>query len=130
MYFQIKELILWPRNAEFAPRRLRFELGSVNVIAGISRTGKSAMVPIIDYCLGSKTCAIPTETIRKACAWFGIVVANGKTDRLFARREPGQQRATDDMMLIEGTKLQIPHQPVKNATADSVRRMLDEISGL
>lgn len=130
MYFQIKELILWPRTPGFSPRRLRFEPGMVNIISGVSRTGKSAIIPIIDYCLGSKTCGIPTETIRKACAWFGIIVTNKDTDRLFARREPELQRATDDMMLLEGLDLVVPDRPTKNATADGVRRMLDEISGL
>lgn len=41
MYFQIKEIILWPKNPAFKPRRLPFETGKVNIISGASRTGKS-----------------------------------------------------------------------------------------
>ena len=75
MYLQIREIVLWPRDTNFEPRRLQFQLGKVNVISGASRTGKSAVIPIIDYCLGAGTCSIPVKTIRKYCEWFGVVVA-------------------------------------------------------
>src|SRR5690606_23437086 len=101
MFFQIRSIVLWPRNPAFKPHRLRFELGNVNVISGASRTGKSAIIPIIDYCLGSGTCSIPVNTIRKHCEWFGVIVATDQGDKLLARREPGAQRGTDDMFLVE-----------------------------
>ena len=100
MYLQIREIVLWPRNPNFEPRRLQFELGKVNVISGASRTGKSAVIPIIDYCLGAGTCSIPVKTIRKYCEWFGVVVATAQGDKLMARREPGAQRNTDDMYIL------------------------------
>lgn len=71
MYFQIKEIILWPKNQSFKPRRLPFEAGKVNVISGASRTGKSAVIPIIDYCLGSSKCLIPVNTGRNNSGAFG-----------------------------------------------------------
>jgi hypothetical protein len=67
MYFQVREIILWPRAGRFPPRRVVFQLGRVNVISGASRTGKSAIIPIIDYCLGADKCTIPVKTIRDAC---------------------------------------------------------------
>ena len=80
MYLQIREIVLWPRDTNFEPRRLQFQLGKVNVISGASRTGKSAVIPIIDYCLGAGTCSIPVKTIRKYCEWFGVVVATAQGD--------------------------------------------------
>ncbi|WP_029363925.1 DUF3732 domain-containing protein [Herbaspirillum lusitanum] len=131
MYFQIKELILWPRNATFPPRRVPFALGKVNVISGASRTGKSAVIPIIDYCLGSATCSIPVNTIRDACSWFGVVISTKNGEKLFARREPGSQRSTDDMYILESRSIdEIPVNISKNTNADSVRRLLDELAGL
>jgi Protein of unknown function (DUF3732) len=131
MRFQIKEIILWPRNTAFEPRRLKFQLGKVNVISGSSRTGKSAVVPIIDYCLAASTCSIPVKTIREACEWFGVVVSTANGDKLFARREPGVQRSTDDMFMIEAKEIiDVPNRLQKNTSAENVRRMLDEISGL
>lgn len=131
MYLQIREIVLWPRNPDFEPRRLQFQLGKVNVISGASRTGKSAVIPIIDYCLGAGTCSIPVKTIRKYCEWFGVVVATAQGDKLLARREPGAQRSTDDMYLLEAERiLDIPRSIAKNTNADAVKRLLDELAGL
>ena len=131
MYLQIREIVLWPRNPNFEPRRLQFELAKVNVISGASRTGKSAVIPIIDYCLGAGTCSIPVKTIRKYCEWFGVVVATSQGDKLLARREPGAQRSTDDMYLLEAERISdIPRRIAKNTNADAVKRLLDELAGL
>lgn len=131
MYLQIREIVLWPRNPNFEPRRLQFELAKVNVISGASRTGKSAVIPIIDYCLGAGTCSIPVKTIRKYCEWFGVVVATSQGDKLLARREPGPQRSTDDMYLLEAERISdIPRRIAKNTNADAVKRLLDELAGL
>lgn len=131
MFFQIRAIVLWPRNPEFKPRRLQFDLGKVNVISGASRTGKSAVIPIIDYCFGSSTCSIPVNTIRKYCEWFGVVVATDQGDKLLARREPGAQRSTDDMFLMEADRItEVPPRIVKNTSTDAVKRMLDDLAGL
>ena len=131
MLFQIKELILWPRNSSLGPRRVPFARGQVTVVSGASRTGKSAVIPIIDYCLGSGSCTIPVKVIRDACAWFGVVVTTETGEKLLARREPGTQRVTDDMFLLEGPTIgDIPRELTKNTTADDVRRFLDELAGL
>lgn len=131
MFFQIRSILLWPRNPAFKPRRLRFDLGKVNVISGASRTGKSAVIPIIDYCLGASTCSIPVNTIRKYCEWFGVIVATTQGDKLLARREPGAQRNTDDMFLMEAdTIVDVPQRIVKNTNADAVKRLLDDLAAL
>jgi len=129
--FQIKEIILWPRNNAFAPRRLSFEPGKVTVISGASRTGKSAVIPIIDYCLASSSCSIPVKTIRDACEWFGIIVITSEGEKLFARREPGAHRTTDEMFLLEAPAISdVPREIAKNTNASNIRRLLDELAGL
>jgi hypothetical protein len=131
MYFQIRGIVLWPRNENFEPRKLKFELGKVNVISGASRTGKSAVIPIIDYCLGSSTCSIPVNTIRRYCEWFGIVVATAQGEKLLARKEPGAQRSTDDMFLLEAEKItKVPSRLTKNTNAGAVKRLLDDLANL
>lgn len=131
MLFQVKEIVLWPRDSSKQPRSLCFAPGKVTVISGASRTGKSAVIPIIDYCLGAGSCSIPVQTIRNACEWFGVVVTTPTGDKLFARREPGTQRSTDDMFLMESHQIKdVPGRIVKNTSAESVRRMLDEVAGL
>jgi len=131
MYFQIRGIVLWPRNGNFEPRTLKFELGKVNVISGASRTGKSAVIPIIDYCLGSSTCSIPVNTIRKYCEWFGIVVATAQGEKLLARKEPGAQRSTDEMFLLEAETIsKIPSRLTKNTNATAIKRLLDDLANL
>lgn len=131
MYFQIRGIVLWPRDGNFEPRTLKFELGKVNVISGASRTGKSAVIPIIDYCLGSSTCSIPVNTIRRYCEWFGVVVVTAQGEKLLARREPGAQRSTEDMFLLEAEKIsKIPSRLTRNTSVTAVKRLLDDLSNL
>ena len=132
MYFQLKEIVLWPRKASLKPVRLEFSTGDVNVITGTSRTGKSAIIPIIDYCLGSDRCSIPVQTIRNACEWFGVVIKTHSGFKLFARREPGSQKATGEMYILEGVdSIEVPDKiEGKNSSVEAVKRYLDELVGL
>jgi hypothetical protein len=130
MYFQLRKLILWPR-VEAQPRIVEFEPGVVNVISGASKTGKSAVIPIIDYCLASEKCSVPVGVIRENCAWFGIVVDTIEGQKLLARREPGDQQSTGDMVLIEGLQVDVPDRIVgKNANLDTVKASLNRLAGL
>src|SRR3989304_4649489 len=122
MKFHIRKIILWPSTVSAPPRTVDFHPGMLNVISGASKTGKSAIIPIIDYCLGAERCAIPVETIRDACSWFGVVVETEDGQKLFARREPGGQKTTGDMFAAEGDTVEVPQEsPTKNTTADAVK---------
>lgn len=131
MQLQILEVILWPKNPGLEPRRVPFAPGVVNVISGASKRGKSSVIPIIDYCLGSRLCSIPAGKIRESCAWFGIRVQTAEGEKLLARREPGRQQSTDEMMLLEDTVVDVPlEQPKKNTSRQAVKRLLDRLAGL
>ncbi len=131
MKFSIREVVLWPKKDGFAPRRLALSPNTLNVINGVSKTGKSAIIPIIDYCMASDRCSIPVETIRDSCAWFGILVETPEGEKLLARREPGEQKTTGDMYLAEGQSVDVPASaPQKNITSEAVRARLDEMAGL
>ena len=108
MNFTINSIILWPRNIEHSPRCLSFDSEAVNIITGASRTGKSALIPIIDYCLGSDKCAIPVDIIRDACSWFGVLFDMANEQMLLCRREPGNKGSTDDMFLLRDKEITIP----------------------
>ncbi len=130
MYFQLRKLVLWPR-IDAPPRVLNFEPGMVNVISGASKTGKSAVIPIIDYCLGARKCTIPVGVIRESCAWFGIVVDTIEGQKLLARREPGDQQTTGDMALIEALEVAVPARiEEKNTNVDTVKSVLNRLAGL
>ena len=130
MYFQLRKLILWPRS-DGEPRELDFLPGVVNVISGASKTGKSAVIPIVDYCLASDKCAIPVGVIRENCSWFGIVIETVEGQKLLARREPGDQQSTGDMVLIEGDTVEVPRRiELKDTTHLNVKKTLDRLAGL
>ncbi|WP_319779921.1 DUF3732 domain-containing protein [Maridesulfovibrio sp.] len=46
----------------------------LNVITGRSSTGKSALIEIVDYCMGSSSFTIPEGKITDCTAWYFIVV--------------------------------------------------------
>jgi hypothetical protein len=130
MYFQLRKILLWPRN-DAPPRVLEFKPGVVNVISGASKTGKSAVIPIVDYCLGADKCAIPVGVIRENCAWFGILIDTLEGQKLLARREPGDQQKTGDMVLIEGPEVNVPARITEKTTnVDIVKSILNRLAGL
>lgn len=131
MYFQILKLVLWSRKPGIKPRIINFKRGAVNIISGASKTGKSAVIPIIDYCLGSDKCSIPVGVIRENCSWFGVLIETIEGQKLLARREPGDQQSTGDMFKLEGPELEIPESIVaKNTNATDMKSMLNRLAGI
>ena len=130
MRFQIEAIVLWPTNTARAPRVLQFNLGQVNVITGGSKTGKSAIIPIVDYCLGANKCTVPVGPIREACSWFGVLFRSEHGRHLLARREPGEQQSTGDMHLSEGDDIAIPNIVYRNTSVSVVKAHLDDLAGL
>ncbi len=131
MHLQLISIVLWSRDSSIAPRVVKFEPGMVNVVMGLSRTGKSAVIPIIDYCLGAKVCAIPKKVVRSACSWFGIVIETLEGQKLLARKEPGGDESSWEMFVVEGKEVVIP--PViteVNSNPRLVKQMLGELAGL
>lgn len=130
MRFQILQLILWPKTGA-APRPVVFEPGMVNVITGASKTGKSAVIPIIDYCLASRLCSIPVGVIREKCAWFGVLIETAEGQKLFARKEPGTQQYMSEMFVLEAVSVEVPQVIIEgNSTDSAVRALLDRLAGL
>lgn len=131
MRFTINSVILWPKKAGFSPRSVPFDSHSVNIITGASRTGKSALIPIIDYCLGSEKCTIPVDTIRDACSWFGVLFDTGREQLLLCRREPGDKVSTGDMFILRDKEITIPDQIEKNnANIASIKDTMNELFGI
>ena len=54
---QISKIVLYNHLGD--KRIVNFELGKVNIITGESKSGKSALIEIVNYCLASSSCDIP-----------------------------------------------------------------------
>lgn len=84
---QIKNIILY-KDAE-RKRILSFDLGRVNIITGESKSGKTALINIIDYCLGSKECKIADGVIRDHVYWFAVTISFADNEQyVIARLNP------------------------------------------
>ncbi|CAD5277546.1 MULTISPECIES: DUF3732 domain-containing protein [unclassified Imperialibacter] len=131
MHFKIKNVILWPKNKDNNLVNIEFDLFRVNVITGGSSRGKSAIISIIDYCLGSGVCRIPTNVIRDKTAWFGVIVELSEGKKLLlARKEPGNQTVSNEMYMRESSQVDIPYTFDSNVNTQQVKARLDSIAGL
>ncbi len=130
MDLAIRKIILWPVASGLEPRVINFEPATVNVITGQSGTGKSALIAIVDYTLGSDKCAIPVGLIRETVSWFGVLLQTGKRFVLAARRNPGDQAGTGDMFLRDGDEDSIPRVIQKNYNLTEAKAYFDRLAGL
>ncbi|MCC6584557.1 MAG: DUF3732 domain-containing protein [Chitinophagales bacterium] len=131
MEFRIKSIILWPKEESKTIRKIDFELDKVNIITGGSEKGKSTIISIIDYCLGSSYCKIPTRTIRYHTQWFGILISLKDGDEmLLARQEPGMDKMSGDMYIKIGKKIIIPKKVNTNCNYDDVKHRLNDLAEL
>lgn len=99
MNLQIKELILYNRKGEI--RRLPFQVGKVNIITGKSGTGKSAIIPIIDYCLGRSDFVIPDGVIRNTVSWFALHLITGEKEIFIAKPTPNKNAMSQSQAFLK-----------------------------
>jgi len=86
MDFKIKNILLYAVDDKHKPRSIPFAENLVNVITGYSQRGKSAIISIIDYCLGSSDCNIPIGRIRDKVDKFALYVEI-KGEKIFLARD-------------------------------------------
>ena len=129
MRFHLLNLIIWPRSDAFPPQNVEFKAGTLNVITGASRTGKSAIIPIIDYCLASSDCYIPIDTIRDYSSWYGIIFETENEQVLICRRVPSGNKVSNDFFLMKGKKVSIPVTIAEpNEKTEGVKQLLNTLS--
>lgn len=131
MSMQIAKLILYSRQG--AIRELKFKLGQLNVLTGASKTGKSAVIDIIDYCTGRSDCNIADGVIRKYVGWFALLLQVGKTQVFIARRNPEVgERTSPDIYMDRGKSIETPANSAlfKNTTVAAVESFLSATLGI
>ena len=128
----IREIIIWPEDVSFEPRALPFDPGAVSVVTGWSGTGKSSIVNIIDYVLGSSTCSIAVGAIRNAVSWFGLTIETDKGLMRIARPKPAARQVSEDIWIqdIEAVTQPLPARPHANSNVARLKILLDLLSGL
>lgn len=107
MSFQILDVVLYGFNRE--RRVLHLKSGQLNIITGASKTGKTALIEIIEYCLGATDCRIPVGIIRETVEWVGLLLQVAKGQVFIARRLPvSGQAASSEIFHTVGQEVNLP----------------------
>ena len=107
MSLQVVEIVLYGHHG--VTRLVRLRPGQLNIITGSSKTGKTALIAIMDYCLGATECAIPEGVIRESVAWVALRLDVEDGQVLIARRLPGPGAlSSTDVYYDVGFDLELP----------------------
>ncbi len=106
MSMQIKAIILY--HASGKKHVIPFQLGTVNIITGKTDTGKSAIIPIIEYCLGQSQFNVPGKIIRNTVAWYAVLYQIRDSQVFIAKRKPVSSTYQNQVYYKEGVDLEIP----------------------
>nr|BFE62464.1 DUF3732 domain-containing protein [Dactylosporangium thailandense] len=132
MSFQIRHVVVYGR--EDRVRRISFNLGSLNIITGASRRGKSAILTIIDYCLGSSGYPVKAGVARDYAVGFAIMIVVRDGYVFVARPAPERLRATTDRMHVSfrDDDEDIPSfdNIEFNTNMDTARQILGDLCGI
>jgi hypothetical protein len=131
MTFQLLNVAVY--NAGGDRREIAFRPGHVNIVTGGSRTGKTALIYIVDYCLGRTECRVPAGIIRDTVAWYAVRIQAHDSQLVIARPAPpaGQQTTTDAYLAVGGD-VELPQlsELKKNTTTGALRSLLTEVVGI
>lgn len=117
-------MILWLKDGTL--RTLPFSKDKVNVITGNSKTGKTAILEIIDYCLcGSKdTVVISFEHIGENVEWYGIRFEINKKTYTIARGAISEDGELSNSYYFSQIG-EIPEIPCEKMDANGVKAILE-----
>lgn len=107
---QLLALILY--NADGRTRRLDFAPGELNIVTGESGTGKSALLTIVEYCLGRGTNLVPVGPISDTVEWYAALwqLDDAGARAFTARPKPTGHNASTTLAMLEfGNNLEPPH---------------------
>jgi len=128
---QIREIVLYGHSGQ--KRTLKFKLGAVNIITGGSSRGKSALIEIVDFCLGKSHFTVPEGRIVSSTSWFGVLFQHGEERIFVARANPALKRfkANGSAFIDRGTTLESPRQaPEPNSNTEALINLLTAILGI
>ncbi len=121
-------------NAAGQRRDIRFIPGQLNVVTGTSATGKSALLDMVEYCLGRDTIMMPVGPITATVTWYAALLLLPDGGRAFvARPAPQPGRASTQRAMLEfGAELELlpASSLAANIDADALREQLGRRIGI
>ncbi|MBU2079545.1 MAG: DUF3732 domain-containing protein [Alphaproteobacteria bacterium] len=131
MSFYIRHIVLYSHSGE--KRVIQFNTHGLNIITGKSKTGKSAIIDIIDYCLGRGSYNVAEGIIRKKVSWFGLHIERDGDEVFIARDNPGTGASTGSKVYFRRGHLEeFPSlgEIQKNTTENSLKTFITQFSGI
>ncbi len=131
MTLQLRAIAIYSNTGE--RRQVTFELGALNIVTGGSKTGKSALLDILDYCWGRDECTIPRGEIRRSASWFAVLLDRDGEKIMIARRNPEGAAKVSDEIHFERGVAGLPEDAAdlaKNCTADGLKLRLSNLLGI
>lgn len=131
MSFLISKIVLYSTKGQI--RELSFRPGALNILTGASKTGKSAIIDIIDYCTGRSECYVADGVIRKHVAWYAVLFQLSGGQILIARKNPGPgEKTSPDIYVERGNDIAMPVLEAlhKNTTVEAVEKFLAAALGI
>lgn len=128
---QIRRIVLFSHDGR--RRSIKLRLGSLNIVTGDAMTGKSALLDIIEYCLGRSTFNAPAGPISERISWFGVLVQFEGRRVWIGRPAPSRGKATSQEAMLEvGTSTRVPlaKRLVVNSNVWEVRSLLNSLLGV
>jgi len=127
---QIRAIVLYSKSGK---RRVLPLHAGVNIITGRSGTGKSSLIRIVDYCLGSSRCDIAFGPIRDTVSWFGLLLSFQDGSETFVAREnpPVGATTTNRSFIASGRPQSIPETLTEaNTTSDAIETFINAKLGI
>src|ERR1700749_1507293 len=131
MSFQVTDIVLYGFNKK--KRILSLRPGNLNIITGASKTGKTALIEILDYCFGASECKIPVGIIRRSVEWVAVRLQVPDGHAFIARRLPLPRfNTSSDVYYAIGRNLSIPEHDALAQTTNPValEGILTTLSGI
>lgn len=113
-------------------RELLLRPGRVNIVTGESLTGKSALIDIVDYCLGRERYNIPSGVISDTVVWYALHLMLPEGEAVIGRPAPQGTDSTRVAYLEVGGELALPDFDAlrPNSNAAAVELFLTEAVGI
>lgn len=127
MSIKILEIVVFSHDGR--KRELPLNAEGVSIITGASKTGKSALVDIVDYCFGAGECRVPEGPIRRSVSWFGLRLRLPAGEAFVARKCPSPRlRSSEECFIAIGDTVGVPQAEELRQTTNS-RGLIALLSG-
>ena len=131
MSLRILEIVVYGHNGQSSSVRLNGT--GLSIVTGASKTGKSSLIDIIEYCFGRDNCNVSDGIIRQHASWYGILLHRGDTRIFIGRRNPKPPKTRDtDVYIAIGADIEIPPFAAlrSNLAVDGIEKLLTSSVGI